>query len=609
MVVNKVLRVDLTEKEVTWEDTDPVICRTYIGGLGIGARILYDEVPPGTAWDDPGNRLIFSSGPLNGTLVSGSGSFCVVTKGCLTNGATSSQANGYFGAFLRLSGFETVAIKGVAKDWTYLYVHDRKAELRSAHHLVGKDTWETEELIKKELGGKDEDLSVFSIGPAGEHLVKFASIVGDRGHVVAHNGVGAVMGSKKLKAIVVARGNREFEIKDMDRLRELNKRMLARSKAETHEYEEGTSFLLGIHVNKGTLPVRNLTTNVFPDYHKLTGGYYRTHFDLKPQPCWRCPLKHCHMIKVTEGPYAGYVAEEPEYESFASWGPMIGQTDPGAAIMLSDTVDRLGLDTNEAGWLMAFTIECYEKGIITKSDTAGLQLTWGNVEAVRAMLHKIARREGLGDVLAEGVMRASDLIGGEAPRLAVYVKKGQAPRSHDHRARWLEMLDTATSDCGTIAVGPQQVENPLLPESIVGTLLHKRVRTFVDSLVVCMFPSATMLSNKIGDLVEMLNVISGWDYTESDALTAGRRIDTLLRAFNARHGITPDMEAPSPRYGSAQTDGPAKAESIMPHWGSMIGEYYRGMGWDRQTGKPLPDTLRNLGLEDLMNDLWQKIGV
>jgi len=258
---------------------------------------------------------------------------------------------------------------------------------------------------------------------------------------------------------------------------------------------------------------------------------------------------------------------------------------------------------------MAFTIECYEKGIITKSDTAGLQMTWGNVEAIRGMLHKIARREGLGNVLAEGVMRASDLIGGEAPRLGVYVKKGHAPRSHDHRARWLEMLDTATSDCGTIAVGPQQADNPLSPESIVGTLLHKRVRTFVDSLVVCMFPSATMLSNKIDKLVEMLNVINGWDYTESDALTTGRRIDTLLRAFNTRHGITPDLEAPSQRYGSAQADGPVKAESITPYWGSMIDEYYRGMGWDRQTGKPLPDTLRNLGLEGLIHDLWQKTGV
>jgi aldehyde:ferredoxin oxidoreductase len=501
VLVSKVLRVDLSEERVSWEDVDRVTSRMYIGGLGIGSRMLYDEVAPGVAWNDPQNRLIFSAGPLNGTIVAGSGSFCVVTKGSLTNGATSSQANGYLGAFLRQSGFESIVLEGAAKDWTYLYVHDGRAELRSADHLVGRDTWETEETIKKELGGRERDLSVFSIGPAGEHLVKFAAIVGDRGHVVAHNGVGAVMGSKKLKAVVAARGDRDFENEKMERLRDLNQKMLARSKAETREYEEGTSFLLALHVKKGTLPIKNLTTNVFPDYHKLTGEYYRTHFDLKPQPCWRCPLKHCHMIKVTEGAYQGYVAEEPEYECIASWGPLIGQADPGAAIMLSDTVDRLGLDTNEAGWLMAFAIECYERGIITKSDTDGLEMTWGNVEAIRSMLHRIARREGLGNVLAEGVMRASETIGGEALSLGVYVKKGQAPRSHDHRARWLEMLDTATSDCGTIAVGPQHVDNPLSPESVVGTLLKKRIRTFVDSLVVCMFPSATMLSSKIDYLI------------------------------------------------------------------------------------------------------------
>jgi aldehyde:ferredoxin oxidoreductase len=602
--MSRVLRVDLTERKISWENMGAETCHKYIGGLGVGARILYDEVPPGISWDHMRNRLIFSAGPLNGTLVAGSGSFCVVTKGCLTNGATSTQANGYFGAFLRLSGFETVVIKGVSEDWRYLYIHDGKAELRTANHLSGKDTWEVEDLIKKEVGGPARDLSVFSIGQAGENLVRFSSIVGDMGHVAAHNGVGAVMGSKRLKAIVAARGTRELVIKDSERLKELHRLMLSRSKAETREYEEGTSFLLGIHVKKGTLPIKNLTTNEFPDYRKLTGEYYRTQFELTPQPCWRCPLKHCHMIKVVEGPYAGYVAEEPEYECFASWGPLIGQTDPGSAIMLSDTVDRLGLDTNEAGWLVAFCIECYEKGILKESDTDGLEMRWGNVEAVKAMLHKIARREGVGNVLAEGVMRASQIIGGDAPDLGVYLKKGQAPRSHDHRARWLEMLDTATSDCGTIAVGPQHVNNPLSPQDVVGTLLRRRTRSFVDSLVVCMFPSATMLSDKIDYLVGMLNAVKGWDLSEEDAVTAGRRIDTLLRSFNVRHGVTPDLEMPSPRYGSAQVDGPAKAESIMPHWDSMVEEYYKGMGWDRETGKPLPDSLKRLGLDDVAGDLW-----
>lgn len=604
-MINRVLRTDLTKRNTSIEYLDETITRMYVGGLGVGAKCLYEEVSPGVDWKSPGNRLILSTGPLNGTIVAGTGSFCVVTKGALTDGATSSQANGYFGAFLRLSGFETVVIEGAAQEWVYLYIHDGIAELRDASHLVGKDTTETESLIKGELGGKPSDLSVYSIGPAGEHLARLSSIVGDSGHVAAHNGVGAVMGSKRLKAFVAARGSEPVKVVDEIGLRDLNKKMLQRAKVEAHEWNDGTSFLLEMHVKTANLPIKNMTTNLFPDYEKLTGKYYRKHFELKRHPCWRCPLKHCHIMTVTEGPYKGYVADEPEYECFSGWGPNIGQSDPGAVVMLSDTADRLGFDSNEASWLMAFVMECYEKGIITKSDTDGLEMTWGNVEAARTMLHNIAHRKGIGNILAEGVMRAAEAIGGEAPNIGVYVKKGHAPRGHDHRARWLEMFDTATSDCGTIAVGPQKVENQLSPEAVVDTLTSKRIRPFVDSLVICVFPSVTMLGSKIDQLVGMLNAITGWDYTENEAMMTGKRIDNVLRAFNVRQGILPEVEFPSPRYGSAQTDGPVKAPSIMPYWNSMLEDYYKRMGWDRTTGKPLPETLRLVGLDSIVDDLWK----
>jgi aldehyde:ferredoxin oxidoreductase len=605
MAEARVLRVNLTERTTQTEYVDEQISRMYLGGLGLGAHYLYREVSPGVDWNSPKNRLILSAGPLNGTSVAGTGSFCVVTKGALTGGATSSQANGYFGAFLRLSGFETIVIEGASEEWVYLYIHSGKAELRNASHIRGKDTSETELLIKKEIDGKPSDLSVYSIGPAGEHLIRFSSIVGDNGHVAAHNGIGAVMGSKKLKAFVTARGDKTIEVKDAASLRILNKKMLERAKAETREYQEGTSFLLALHMKNGVVPVKNLTTNIFPDYERLTGQYYRTHFELKPRPCWRCPLNHCHIITVTEGSYKGYIADEPEYECFAGWGTNIGQSDPGAAIMLSDTADRLGFDTNEASWLMALLMECYERGIITQSDTDGLEMNWGNVKSARVMLHNIAFRKGIGNLLAEGVMRAAQAIGGEAPDVGVYVKKGQAPRGHDHRARWLEILDTATSDCGTIAVGPQKVENQLSPDAVVETLAGKRIRTFIDSLVICAFPSATMLGNKIDYLVGILNAITGWNYTEDEAMTTGKRIDNLLRAFNVRQGILPDVEFPSPRYGSAQVDGPVKAPSVMPYWNSMIAAYYEKMGWDKKTGKPLPETLRLVGLDNIVDDLWK----
>jgi aldehyde:ferredoxin oxidoreductase len=273
--------------------------------------------------------------------------------------------------------------------------------------------------------------------------------------------------------------------------------------------------------------------------------------------------------------------------------------------MLTDTVDRLGVDGNEASWLIAFVMECYEKGVLTKSDTGGIEITWGNVEAARALLHKIALREGIGDILAEGVMRAAQKIGGEALSMAVYIKKGHAPRGHDHRVRWLEMVDTATSDCGTVAVGPQPVKDPFSPEDIVATLTKKRIRSFLDSLVLCAFPSNSTASDKTGPLVEMLNAATGWDYTESEAKKTALRIDNLLRAFNMRHGLTPDLEDLSPRYSSAQKDGPIKAKSVRPYWKDMLKKYYQNMGWDRKSGKPFPETLKALGLEELIDDLWK----
>lgn len=445
----RLLRVDLSRRQISEESLSPETLRIYIGGAGLGAKFLYDEVAPGTAWHDPENRLILAAGPLNGTRVAGSGTFCVVTKGPLTNGAASSQANGYFGAFLKFSGFDAIVLQGVADRWFYLYIHDGIAELRDAAPLLGKDTWETEDLIKAELKKRERELSVFSIGPAGENLVKFAAIVGDRGHVAGHNGVGAVMGSKRLKAVAVERGKFPIPVKDKTRLSAVARWMIEECK-KTEIYHWGTSRLYSPYALAGVLPVKNLTTSLFPEHTRFKGDSYRSRFECKPNPCWACPAKHCHLIRVTEGPYAGYIGEEPEYEAWAAWSSLIGQSDVGAALMLNDVCDRLGLEANEAGWLVAMVMECYEKGIITTKELGGLEMNWGNAEATRELLHKIARRQGFGDVLAEGVMRAAQAIGGEAPAIGVYLLKGNAPRGHDHRVRWNEILDVATSNTGTM---------------------------------------------------------------------------------------------------------------------------------------------------------------
>ncbi len=614
----QLLRVDLGKGHFSQESLPEDILRKYIGGTGLGAKYLYEEVPPGVGWSDPRNRVIIASGPLGGTTVKGSGTISLVTKGALTEGATSSQANGYLGPYLKFCGYDGLIIQGTAPRWVYLYVHDGGAELRDASHLLGKNTWETEDAIKEELGYTEHNMSVFGIGPAGENLVRFAAVVGDRGHVVAHNGPGAVLGSKKLKAIAVARGKKRVRVNNATALTAASKAFFEVIKTDPHwslVYQWGMLWTTpGSHAS-GTTLVKNYLTNSFPTppekLEKFHARYIRPNYDAKPHHCWACQMHHCHIIKINEGPYAGYVGEEPEAEAVSAMSFLIGNDDAPSMLMLTNEVDRVGLDVNESGWVIAFTMEAYEKGYLTKKDTDGLEMTWGNVEAVRAMLHKIGRREGLGNILAEGVKRASQRLGGEMPNIAIYTGSGTPPRSHDHRLRWLEMFDACVSNTGTIendVMGGRPelwnlppLSNPFSPEQIATLDAHSKGHfQFLDSLGVCKFTCRIYPKY----MMPMVQAATGWDMSWDEALQAGRRAVNLLRAFNIRHGRTPQMEAPSPRYGSTPVDGPAKGKSVAPVWNQMLDIYYKEMGWDRKTGKPLPETLRALGLESVAKDLW-----
>jgi len=608
----RILRVNLRDERCTVESVDESTLRKYIGGIGLAAKFLYDEVPPEIEWDHPENLLIFALGPLNGTSVAGSGTYSLVTKGPLTGGATSTQASGDFGAYLKFAGFDFIIFEGTARRWLYLYLHKNHSELRDAGHLVGKDTYDTEDTIKKELAVKKKrDVSVVSIGPGGENLVKFSAVVGDKGHVASKNGVGAVMGAKKIKAIAAARGDKRVEVDDKDLVTELNKEMIQAWKDDPFQSQlfwEGNSFLMLIGLKTGQLPVKNLTTNVYSeeDVRKFTRPEYKKHLKMKPKPCWACPSHHLHMVEVTEGPYKGYVGEEPDYELWSQTSNLIGNKDIGASIMLTDVIDRLGLDGNEGFWIVSLMMECYEKGIITKEDTGGLELKWGDVEAVRELLTMIARREGIGDILAEGIKRATQHINGKALKMGVYIEKGHAPRGHDHRPRWIEELDYATSGAATIETGPIFLTDPFDPHEISTKLAKDKWRLFMDSLVLCMFPTMMMpvTTGSPERMVRILNAVTGWDFTMEEADLQAHRTANLLRCFNLRHGIKTDVEYPSPRYGSTPKDGPAKGMGIMPHWDGMLDNYYKVMGWDRVSGKPLPETLKSMELEYIIDDIW-----
>ena len=416
------------------------------------------------------------------------------------------------------------------------------------------------------------------------------------------------MGSKKLKAIAAYRGDSPIEVKHQEAFDSARVKLFehARDYAGGSLSKWGTARSLDALRTIGQLPVKNLTTNLYPEDPQINSQYIRTNYDLTRKTCWACGMKHLHWVRVTEGAYAGQGGEEPDYECIAATGPIIGNHDMGAAVMLSDLIDRLGMDANEVGWLMGWVMECYEKGILTRKDLDGLDMTWGNVEAIKQLLIKISRREGVGVLLAEGVKRAAEEVGGDAPDIGVYTLKGATPRGHDHRARWVEMLDTCVSGTSTIEAtfagapterfGWPRVGVTFSPWEVAAA--NARINgwfVFLDFLVICYFCAIDP-----GLLTAAVNVVTGWDLDPEEAITAGKRTVNLLRVFNLRHGLDIKTETPSPRYGSTPTDGPAKGYAIMDNWDWMVKSYYEAMGWDRDTGMPHRHTLQRLGLDELV---------
>lgn len=413
------------------------------------------------------------------------------------------------------------------------------------------------------------------------------------------------MGSKKLKAIAVARGKKGVQTKDRAQLRQISDKL--------YEQVKGWSGTVGGVARPtripGTLPIKNYTTNIWDipadKFEGFTEDYIRKTFEPRPHPCWACRLTHSTMMKITSGTYKDTVVEEPEYEQLAAWGPVIDNQEIASAMMLSALTDRLGLENNESGWLMGWVMECYEQGLLQKDDVDGLDMTWGNVAAVRQLLYMIANRVGCGNFLAEGVMRASSKVGGEAAKAAIYTMKGNTPRGHDHRTRWTEMFDTCTSNTGTLeTAGVPRIPELMGPGYPVEVSTHEATSKgrmiFEDSLVTCRFNTRTNLPL----LTEAVNAATGWDMTTEEARNVGLRSVNLMRAFNLRCGINKELDAPSERYGSTPVDGPTKGISIKPHWEEMVNNYYRLLGWDVETGKPLKETLKSLGIEYVIKDIW-----
>jgi len=589
------LDVDLIGATLSDRVFDEETLRLYMGGTGIGAKLLYEEVPRDAAWSDPRNIVSIASGPLGGTAVGGSGTTSIVTKGALTGGATSVQANGLIGAYMRFSGYDGVIVRGASRDWKYLVMKDGRAELRDASPILGLDTYETTDRLREMHGAKGREASVLSIGPAGENLARFAGVFVDHGHSASHNGPGAVLGSKKLKAIIAFRGKGRVDIHDPKRLTAVAQEMY-----KDVEYFRGT---IGGVANmyrgaKGDLPIKNYMTYDWgaspEEVESFTEKSIRDRYQVERMPCWGCRLLHSTMMEVREGRYKCHV-EEPEYEQMAAWGPVIGNPNVEAAMMLSGLTDRLGLENNEAGWLVGWVMECAEKGYI-KERQLGFKTGWGDVGGAERILRMVSGREGFGDVLAEGVKRASEKVGGKAAECAIYTLKGNTPRGHDHRTRWSEMFDTCVSSTSTIethmgAMSPQS-QGPANPMLVSGEVARtKGLMQLEDSVGTCRF-NTRMNAEK---LAEAISAATGWDIGVEEAWDVGRRAVNLLRAFNLETGIGHELDRPSARYGSTPVNGPTAGVSIMPHWDEMLRNYYALMGWDER-GVPRRETLERLGI-------------
>jgi aldehyde:ferredoxin oxidoreductase len=612
----KLLRVDMTKGKCWAEPWSADQMREQLGGIGLGAMILYKETAKGkknATWDDPDNRLILATGPLAGLPVWGTGGLTVVTIGAGTNGPTSTQANGFFGANLKYSGYDAIVVQGQSKTWKYLYIQDDVIELRDAGKLVGKDTWDTQAALNDELKLSGHALSVYSIGPAGEHLVRFAAIQGDYGHVASKNGCGAVMGKKKLKAVAIVRGTKALRAADPRGIVQAADEIAHDLKTDPSArslYEYGTLPGVTNLYKIGALPIKNYTTSLTSeDLTRWEAPKLREGFDHRGHQCNSCGMHHCHMQVIRSGDHKGTILDEPEYEGWSGAGWTIGLTDPQSVSWLNTELDRACLDVNEFGWMCGWVMECVEKGYITK-EQLGFDLKWGDVKGARQLIDIISHRKGFGNILAEGTKRAAEKVGGPAKDCAIYTMKGAVPRGHDHRNRWEEMLDTCTSADATMETGnpvhptelglPGRI-NPYDGEQVAKMVAGMRGRRhFEDSLGVCIFTTRTRLDN----LVRTVNAATGWTMTVDEAMRMGRRTAAILRAVLLRCGIGPETDYPSKRYGSTPVDGPGKGIAISEQWEKMLDVFYADIGYDRKTTKPKPATLKALGADWLIPVFW-----
>lgn len=607
----KILRVNLTDQQVKEEPLPFEMAKDFIGGAGFGIKYLFDEVPAHADALGPDNKLIFSPGPFSGTTVPCASRMAVTAKSPLTGAVGMALSGGQFPVELKFAGYDALIIEGRSKEPVYLFIKDGQVKFRSAKNVWGMKTTDTQQIIKNDLN--DQNIRIACIGPAGENQIKIASIINEW-RAVGRKGLGAVMGSKNLKAIAV-RGVEKIKIADKEKLKEKRKVFTQAMKDSPVLYpafsKVGTPMVVDHLCHMGIFPTKNYSATGEYDPIEEIGTQVQATRNVGKEHCYGCPVG-CSQVKLARtGEYAGTMTEGPEFETMYSYGGATGVENIDAIIAADRLADEMGFDTISSGVTIAFAMELYEKGILTKEDTGGIELTFGNDQAMMAILKKLSFREGIGDLLADGSKIAAEKIGKGSEKYAMHVKGLELP-AYDVRGAKAHGLNFATAFTGAdhcrgyafqeifgIPV-PKEVDRFAAEGKGELTKWNQDIRTATtDAPTMCGFIlDMAVVGIAAQNTADLMEAVTGMHYTPEDILAVGERINNLARAFNVREGFTrADDTLPERLMNDPIPGGVSKGHFISREdLKLMLDDYYAARGWDKETGAPTRKTLTSLNL-------------
>ena len=600
----KVMLIELDEQSIRWESLDETVLRRFLGGTGLGAYLLYTYSPPGVDPLSPENPLIFVTSPLVGSRLTTSSKFAVVTKSPLTGFIGDSLSSSFLATELKKTGFDAIVVTGRSPSPTMLAITDDSVEFLDASHLLGMSTSKTEEAVKAQLGGM---YRVASIGPAGENLVRFASIANDGGRQAGRTGPGAVMGSKNLKAIAV-RGRQTVSFADPDALGAIRADLSRRSLGDaTEKYRTlGTLANVSVFNRLGTLPTRNFQQSTFEGAEAVSGETFQTSHHVRNAHCANCTIGCEHIVRTTDG--GADTTGRMEYESSFALGPLVGVADANAVIRASRLCDDMGMDTISAGGSVAWAMECFENGLLTAEDADGIDLRFGDGRAVLAALQMTAHRTSLGSLLAEGSRRAAETIGNGSQNWAMHVKGLEMP-GYEPRSLKTMALALAVSTRGACHNRSSAYEadfsnrvNRLTIDDERGriTMEGEDYSAVLDSLIWCKFLRKAF-DDFYGESASIYERLTGWATTPEDLVHAGERINNIKKLFNIREGWTrSDDTLPARVFAETLPNGAAKGVGLTrSDVDMMIDGYYRARGWTVDGLIP-EEKIDALGLRDMV---------